>query len=447
MIGARPEAHLVHQQEPGLSHQGPGQGQHLLLATGEQAGLPIEQGLQLREQAQHPLLGQSLPAPTADAEAQVLTGGQVEEERPVLGDVADAPPSDLVGRPGRRRSTEDLDGTVDHRQQARHRLQRRRLARAVGTEQGDDLALGHGQVEAPDHGHPLVAGDQAPDVQAPCGGSRRRRPQVGLDHLLVASDLLRGPVGDDRADVEDHDPVTDPEDQAHVVVDQQDADPVLGEACAGARRGPGSPRCPGRRRARPTAPGAVGRPGPGPRPPACAARGSGRRAWPPRRRPGPRPPGPRPPARNARCPGGDARRRPGGPTTWRGWRRTRRLSTTERSSNSSRLWKVRTNPRRARSAGGRSVTSSPAKCTEPADSGTKPVTASIRVVLPAPLGPIRPTNSPSATSRSTSWTACSPPKVTVSPLVLSTSRSCPTRPTGGRGPRPVRQCTRPRRWP
>ncbi len=59
--------------------------------------------------------------------------------------------------------------------------------------------------------------------------------------------------------------------------------------------------------------------------------------------------------------------------------------------------------------------SSPSSETLPVN-GTKPVTASISVVLPAPFGPIRPSSSPSRTSRSTASRAWTPPNATDSPV-------------------------------
>src|SRR5262245_1339646 len=44
----------------------------------------------------------------------------------------------------------------------------------------------------------------------------------------------------------------------------------------------------------------------------------------------------------------------------------------------------------------------------------------MNVVLPAPFGPMRPTRRPSPTSRSTSTTACTPPKLTEIPLAFRT---------------------------
>ena len=51
--------------------------------------------------------------------------------------------------------------------------------------------------------------------------------------------------------------------------------------------------------------------------------------------------------------------------------------------------------------------------------GTKPVMPSMKVVLPAPLGPIRPTSCPYCTEKSTSLTALRPPNVTDMLVVCS----------------------------
>ena len=121
---------------------------------------------------------------------------------------------------------------------------------------------------------------------------------------------------------------------------------------------------------------------------------------------------------------------------------TSRFSRTVRSSNSSIDCHVRASPRRARACGGRPVRSSPSSSTRPCER-TKPVIASMKVVLPAPFGPIRPTSCPSPTSRSTSTTACTPPKLTEIPVASGPGSSAVTghvdgahdvrRSAGGRG--------------
>src|SRR3989338_2610720 len=47
------------------------------------------------------------------------------------------------------------------------------------------------------------------------------RAQIGLDHLRIADDLLGRPLRDLFAVVQDHDPVTEPHDEAHVVLDHE----------------------------------------------------------------------------------------------------------------------------------------------------------------------------------------------------------------------------------
>src|SRR6478609_9083205 len=72
-------------------------------------------------------------------------------------------------------------------------------------------------------------------------------------------------------------------------------------------------------------------------------------------------------------------------------------------------------PLRAITWGGRRVTFVPSKKTCPAVFGTKPVTRLTNVVLPAPLGPTRPTISPLGMLTETLSTAVTPPKRRVRP--------------------------------
>ena len=90
----------------------------------------------------------------------------------------------------------------------------------------------------------------------------------------------------------------------------------------------------------------------------------------------------------------------------------RRFSRTVRSSNSSTPWNVRTRPARARWCGFNPSIRRPASDTMPSRQATKPHSASIVVVFPAPFGPIRPTILPAPTCNDRSCTACKPPKLT-----------------------------------
>ena len=65
------------------------------------------------------------------------------------------------------------------------------------------------------------------------------------------------------------------------------------------------------------------------------------------------------------------------------------------------------------------------------EAGTNPLTAFMRVDLPAPLVPMSPTSSPRRTSKSTSRTALLPPKLTLSAWVRSQTGESGTVGLGG----------------
>jgi hypothetical protein len=88
------EAELVEQQQARLAHEGAPDGEHLLLAPGEQADAPRAQ----RRQGREVLVGAlGVQALAAVAEAEVLGDGEAEEQPAALGDVRDP----LAGQPGR----------------------------------------------------------------------------------------------------------------------------------------------------------------------------------------------------------------------------------------------------------------------------------------------------------------------------------------------------------
>ena len=71
------------------------------------------------------------------------------------------------------------------------------------------------------------------------------------------------------------------------------------------------------------------------------------------------------------------------------------LSTTDMLSNGRISWKVRTSPAAATRCAGHPVMSVPSNTTRPSLGGSWPETSENSVVLPAPLGPMMPRNSPS----------------------------------------------------
>src|SRR5215207_4739480 len=100
---------------------------------------------------------------------------------------------------------------------------------------------------------------------------------------------------------------------------------------------------------------------------------------------------------------------------------TSTLSSTLRFPNTRPCWNVRARPRLASSSAGSPVMSHPSNRTFPASGVSSPVTRLKTVVLPAPLGPMMLTSSPSATVSAKSLTAVTPPKRRVRPVSSSSA--------------------------
>ena len=90
------------------------------------------------------------------------------------------------------------------------------------------------------------------------------------------------------------------------------------------------------------------------------------------------------------------------------------------SGRSLTCWKVRAIPRVARWRGASRVTSVPSSRMRPASRASVPVITSMRVLLPAPFGPISASTSCERTAKLTSLTAMSAPKRLVAPAISST---------------------------
>src|SRR5881628_2818028 len=102
------------------------------------------------------------------------------------------------------------------------------------------------------------------------------------------------------------------------------------------------------------------------------------------------------------------------------------LSSTVSPRNRRDCWYVRARPSRARARAGRVVTFAPSSSTDPVDAGMSPAITLKSVVLPAPFGPRTARRSPGATSRSTSLTACKPPKRRPTPRKRRVGSTCST---------------------
>ena len=97
----------------------------------------------------------------------------------------------------------------------------------------------------------------------------------------------------------------------------------------------------------------------------------------------------------------------------------RRLSTSERLANGRGSWKLRASPKCVRLCAGAPSMTFPSKRTVPVSLCNVPQMQLTSVLLPEPLGPMRPNRSPGATSRSMPSSAMKPPKRLERPLTWS----------------------------
>src|SRR6056297_53304 len=95
------------------------------------------------------------------------------------------------------------------------------------------------------------------------------------------------------------------------------------------------------------------------------------------------------------------------------------FSSTDMRASALVSWKVRTMPLRATRWAGTPARSSPLNVQRPWSGVSNPVSRLNRVVLPAPLGPIRPVMSPAGISRWSTSTAVRPPKDRCTPSMVS----------------------------
>ena len=180
----QPERDLVGHQQAGGEHQDLGQREHALLAAGQGPPVLAAALAQHREGLVGPgqRVGHALATPSlAEDQPQVLLHGQAGEHPPALGHVGRPGPGDLVGGQAGDVLAAQPDGAGGAGQQAGHHPGHRRLAGAVGADQGGHPAAGHrkGDVEQGPVGP--VAGADVVDLEgrrcrSPARRSARRVP-------------------------------------------------------------------------------------------------------------------------------------------------------------------------------------------------------------------------------------------------------------------------------
>src|SRR4051794_14174523 len=138
------ERRLVEEQQLRLGHQGAADREHLLLAAGHRAALLTLALLEAREQRVHAvevLADAGGIAAREGAHLEVLEDAHAREDAPSLRRLGDPDLGDLVAGETLDLGAVEEDAAGPRRHDARDRPQRRRLARAVGADERDDLAL------------------------------------------------------------------------------------------------------------------------------------------------------------------------------------------------------------------------------------------------------------------------------------------------------------------
>ena len=158
---------LVEEKQARPAHQGAADRDHLLLAAGQRARLLAGAFAQYAEQGVYTLqIGGNLCAVVAQigAELQILEHGQFRKQTPSFRTMTYAARHNLM-----HRQFADIGAIKSQitaaRQSARDRFQQRRLAGAVGTEHGNELALAHFEIESLERERLTVVNGEARDFK------------------------------------------------------------------------------------------------------------------------------------------------------------------------------------------------------------------------------------------------------------------------------------------
>ena len=146
--GRKAKARLVQHEQLRLAHQGAAHGQHLLLAAGKGAGALPAALLQTGEQTVHPFkvfLGFGLILAQVCADLQIFQHSQVGKHPAALRRHGNAAGNDLVDGLAQQFLPVPQNGAALCLYKAGNGAHQGGLACAVGTDQGNDLAVRHVQ--------------------------------------------------------------------------------------------------------------------------------------------------------------------------------------------------------------------------------------------------------------------------------------------------------------
>jgi hypothetical protein len=168
-------AGLVQQQPGRVAHERARDGEHLLLAAGQEAALPVRQLPELREELVDALDRPAAGAAAARRDVEVLPYRQLGEDAAVLRHEADAGVRDLVRRAAADAAALPLDAPGRSGREPHDAAHRRRLPHAVPAEQADALARRDRERHAEQHLRQPVGGVDAVEDERRRGQFRSPR--------------------------------------------------------------------------------------------------------------------------------------------------------------------------------------------------------------------------------------------------------------------------------
>ena len=179
--GRQAERRLVAQEQPRPAHQRAADGEHLLLAARQRArelrAPPVQHG----KQAIGLLHARVEPAPevaaagqSVAAQLEVVEHGEVGEDAPPLRHQRDTRAEDRLGRLAGHVAPLERHAARGRRHEPGDGAEQRRLARAVGADEGHQLARAHLEGDVAERGDGAVARGQTRGPQAMAAASSPR---------------------------------------------------------------------------------------------------------------------------------------------------------------------------------------------------------------------------------------------------------------------------------
>ena len=194
--GGETEGELVDEEEPGPAHQRLGQGQHLLLAAGEVGRGLVQAHGQQGEDLEHlgPGGGQTVPIAPVEPAGQPQVVVHAEHGKMPFPPGMRAIPARASDSADRPVTLPPANSTVPAMggHEAGDGLEQRGLARAVGAEEGDELAFGHLEVDPEEDLDGPVADVQGADRSGSGSPPQRSGQEV---HLVLGMVVLRARFG------------------------------------------------------------------------------------------------------------------------------------------------------------------------------------------------------------------------------------------------------------